>query len=139
MPCNSCSTIREEFWQREGYQSCNISLESEESEDETEDDILMSLDVEDDDERNTRNIQFVLGDVTHPKNTGDNDAIIVHCVGESANTLWCVDINHLYVKMMVGNGAAVVCSLPYLPDQCSLSHSTRWLLRCEVSKGGDCL
>ena len=62
-------------------------MESEESENETEDDFAISLDDDDDDDdENTRNIQFVVGDVTHPQSTRNNDAIIVHCVGEKSDT-----------------------------------------------------
>ncbi|XP_062519744.1 chromodomain-helicase-DNA-binding protein 1-like isoform X2 [Corticium candelabrum] len=68
------------FWQQEGYESCNVAVQSDDSEDES--DILINLENEDD-EKTAKNIQFVVGDVTHPAMTGNNDAIIVHCVDDS--------------------------------------------------------
>ena len=34
-------------------------------------------------------INYVMGDVTHPQNTGTSDVIIVHCVGE-----YCVKVEN---------------------------------------------
>ena len=33
-------------------------------------------------EEEEQQINYVVGDVTQPQNTGSNDAIIIHCVGE---------------------------------------------------------
>ena len=33
-------------------------------------------------EEEERQINYVVGDVTQPQNTGKNDVIIVHCVGK---------------------------------------------------------
>lgn len=63
------------MWTANSYVSANIALnsegesESEEEEDPTEEDVR-------------RDISYVVGDVTHPKHTKDNDAIVVHCVGK---------------------------------------------------------
>ena len=37
---------------------------------------------EDGQEAWSEEINYVMGDVTHPQNTGASDVIIVHCVGE---------------------------------------------------------
>lgn len=56
------------MWKANNYVSASIDLASDnESESETED--------EDSDMR------YIVGDVTHPQHAGDNDAIIIHCVG----------------------------------------------------------
>ena len=69
---------REEFWKKNDYTSTNISLdsegESEEEEDEEEE--------EEEDNAQKRDINYVVGDVTHPQHTDCSDAIIVHCVGK---------------------------------------------------------
>ena len=33
-----------------------------------------------------RDIHYVMGDVAQPQSTGSEDAIVVHCVGESVTT-----------------------------------------------------
>ena len=64
------------FWEHHGYTSLNASLESSsESDSEGSGDELSAGDPSD------REIQYVVGDVTRPQNTGDSDAIVVHCVG----------------------------------------------------------
>ena len=65
---------RQERWQRHGYSSLNVSLESS-SEEEEED--------EEGEEENSleREIHYVMGDVAQPQNTGNSDAVVVHCVG----------------------------------------------------------
>ena len=40
------------------------------------------MDEEEEEEENKLDIDYVVGDVTHPQKTGDTDALIVHCVGE---------------------------------------------------------
>ena len=67
---------REEYWKARGYKSANINLDSGgESEEEDEED-------HDEDEIRSRDINYVVGDVTHPKPFNDRDAIVVHCVGK---------------------------------------------------------
>ncbi len=68
---------REDIWKKNDYTSTNISLDSEgESEEEEEEE------EDEDDETRKRDINYVVGDVTHPQHTDCSDAIIVHCVGE---------------------------------------------------------
>ena len=62
---------RDEFWERHGYTSRNTPLDSDEEEGEGEED----------EEEGERQINYVVGDVTQPQNTGSYDVIIVHCVG----------------------------------------------------------
>ena len=74
---NFVCIIREKLWSDNRYLSLNINLEEESDEDEGE------LDIDDEeDERGSCEIDYVIGDVTHPLKAGDQDAIIVHCVGK---------------------------------------------------------
>lgn len=75
---------RQAYWDRHDYTSLNISLESEESSDEDEGaDECGSEGVEECGSEGVENdIQYLVGDVTRPQQTGSSDAIIVHCVGE---------------------------------------------------------
>uniref|UniRef100_A0A8C5RMH5 Chromodomain helicase DNA binding protein 1 like n=1 Tax=Laticauda laticaudata TaxID=8630 RepID=A0A8C5RMH5_LATLA len=67
------------LWEANHYQSC--CLESEESsEEEDEEEEKGQLDLEYKDPEETF-IKYIVGDVTHPI-VGDEDAIIVHCVGK---------------------------------------------------------
>ncbi|ETE57336.1 Chromodomain-helicase-DNA-binding protein 1-like protein, partial [Ophiophagus hannah] len=67
------------LWEANHYQSC--CLESEESsEEEDEEEEKSQLDLEYTDPEQT-SIKYIVGDVTHPI-VGDEDAIIVHCVGK---------------------------------------------------------
>ena len=68
----------DKLWEANDYESTNIAMETDEDEEEEE--------VEDDlsllgDGSEVRAIQYVSGDVTQPINTGNEDAIVVHCVG----------------------------------------------------------
>ena len=75
MVANLVCIIREKLWSDNHYLSLNINLEEESDEDE--------LDIDDEeDERGSCEIDYVIGDVTHPLKAGDQDAIIVHCVGK---------------------------------------------------------
>ena len=49
-------------------------MDSERESDEDEEDYEVE-------EHESRAINYVVGDVTHPKNTQDRDAFVVHCVG----------------------------------------------------------
>ena len=84
MRCTLCD-LREEFWRRNGYTSQNCPLEgsSEEEEEEGEE--------EEEEEEEERQINYVVGDVTKPQNTGSSDAIIIHCVGECSLVLFTHD------------------------------------------------
>ena len=46
---------------------------------------ISPLDIDDiaDDENDKDNVEYVIGDVTQPKNIGGKESIVVHCVGES--------------------------------------------------------
>ena len=69
---------RQEYWQRQGYVSLNMALESS-SEEEEEEEEEEELDQRD------REIHYVMGNVAQPQNTGTADAIVVHCVGKYCN------------------------------------------------------
>ena len=72
---------REEFWRRNGYTSQNCPLEGSSNEEEEKEE--EGKEVEDDEEEEEeRQMNYVVGDVTQPQNTGTSDAIIIHCVGE---------------------------------------------------------
>jgi hypothetical protein len=66
----------DKLWAENDYETSNLALESDEESDST--------DIEDDEDDGPRQINYVLGDVTHPreKHTKDKDAVIVHCVGK---------------------------------------------------------
>lgn len=66
------------MWEANHYQSC--CLESEESSEEDKEEEKSLLDLEYTDPEQT-SIKYIMGDVTHPI-VGDEDAIIVHCVGK---------------------------------------------------------
>lgn len=66
---------RMEWWQANGYRSrCLPPAHSEDEEEEDDDDSVSSTDSA------STDINYVLGDVTHP-HMAASDAIIVHCVG----------------------------------------------------------
>ncbi|XP_074636907.1 chromodomain-helicase-DNA-binding protein 1-like [Acropora palmata] len=68
----------EKLWKDYNYVSLNTALDDDE---EDVDEESGALDEDDDSER--KDIQYVRGDVTHPINTRSSDAIIVHCVDDS--------------------------------------------------------
>ena len=82
MRCTLCD-LREEFWRRNGYTSQNCPLEGSSEEEEEEG--------EEEEEEEERQINYVVGDVTQPQNTGSSDAIIIHCVGECSLVLFTHD------------------------------------------------
>lgn len=72
---------RDEIWQRNDYTSYNIPVDSSSDEDEIESEGERA---EEGGEGEVENqINYVVGDVTQPQNTGNADAIIVHCVDDS--------------------------------------------------------
>ncbi|XP_019639122.1 PREDICTED: chromodomain-helicase-DNA-binding protein 1-like [Branchiostoma belcheri] len=75
---------REAKWKSHGYTTCNIAMETDEE--ESDDEVTMITDDDDEEEDvDRRAINYVMGDVTHPQCTGDQDAIIVHCVDDSGS------------------------------------------------------
>lgn len=72
------------WWESNGYQSFCLPSEDSELEDledlEDGDETSAELDYEDLD---LTSINYVSGDVTHPQ-AGEEDAVIVHCVGTSS-------------------------------------------------------
>lgn len=70
---------RQEYWQRHGYTSLNMSLVESSSEEEEEEG--EGEGEEEGEEPLDREIHYVMGDVAQPQNTGTSDAIVVHCVG----------------------------------------------------------
>ncbi|KAL3857047.1 hypothetical protein ACJMK2_011746, partial [Sinanodonta woodiana] len=78
---------KEELWRANSYTSCNISIESDSDQEEEEE-------AKEEKERNEeegevpiqptkRDIHYVIGDVTHPQDTGSDINIIVHCADDS--------------------------------------------------------
>ncbi len=75
------------MWIANGYTSSNISLDSEgeEESDTDQSDEDLGQEADDEDSGNgggRRDIGYVVGDVTQPKKAKDENALIVHCVGE---------------------------------------------------------
>ncbi|KAK2190804.1 hypothetical protein NP493_68g04006 [Ridgeia piscesae] len=69
---------RAELWAKNGYVSCNITTAGSDAEEEEEDE------EEDEEERSVAcDIQYIVGDVTHPQHSDTGDAIAVHCVDDS--------------------------------------------------------
>ena len=64
------------MWRQNSYETANILI-NDESSDESENE----ENFESDDEDTRLQIQYVVGDVTQPINTGKQDAIVVHCLG----------------------------------------------------------
>lgn len=63
------------WWESCGYRSpCLPPVDSEEDEEEEDKSSVCSTDSD------TRDIRYVLGDVTHPQ-SAEGDAIVIHCVG----------------------------------------------------------
>lgn len=62
---------RLEQWQKHGYSTAAVEVESDDEE--------LEEGVESDE---SCDLGYISGDVTHPQSTGEGDAIIVHCVGE---------------------------------------------------------
>ena len=64
------------MWAKNGYVSCNITTAGSDAEEEEEEE-------EDEEDRSVAcDIQYIVGDVTHPQHSGTGDAIAVHCVGK---------------------------------------------------------
>ena len=63
-----------EYWKKHNYISLNLTLEEDEEEEEEEEEELDTSD---------RELHYLSGDVTRPQNTGDTDAIVIHCVDNS--------------------------------------------------------
>ena len=84
-----------EKWAANSYTSCNVEFSSDEESDEMEED--ESGDEDEEDGKTARIIHYVVGDVTHPQNTSTEDAIIVHCVGQSIARLGSQTIQSLFI------------------------------------------
>ena len=77
---------RFKLWSSHNYFSMKIEIPDESSDTEN---ISSSPDIDDIavDENEIDNIEYVVGDVTQPKNIGGKESIVVHCVGEN-HFLW---------------------------------------------------
>ncbi|KAK3608755.1 hypothetical protein CHS0354_005846 [Potamilus streckersoni] len=73
---------REELWRANSYKSCNISMESDEEVEEEEEKEERNEEEESVQPRK-RDIHYVIGDVTHPQDTGSDINIIIHCADDS--------------------------------------------------------
>ena len=67
------------MWAKNSYESANIAMDTDDEDEDEERDVLG---FSDDDGIKSCAIQYVRGDVTHPQAAGDEDAIVVHCVGK---------------------------------------------------------
>ncbi|XP_047141905.1 chromodomain-helicase-DNA-binding protein 1-like isoform X1 [Hydra vulgaris] len=65
------------LWETHKYNSCKLELPS------CLDNENPSFEVESDDEEQVSHINYVVGDVTNPRQVNQRDAIIVHCVDDS--------------------------------------------------------
>ena len=65
---------RLEYWNRSGYTSLNLIVDSDSEEAWSDND-------DEEEETWSGEINYIKGDVTHPQNAGTDDLIIVHCVG----------------------------------------------------------
>lgn len=76
---------RFKLWSTHNYFSMKIEIPDDSGDTEN----ISPLDIDDiaDDENDKTNVEYVIGDVTQPKNIGEKESIVVHCVGES-NFLW---------------------------------------------------
>lgn len=74
-----------DMWEAKGYESTNIAMETDDEEDEEEQSEDRDVDLSGDGEEVGMAIRYVKGDVTHPLNTGDKNAIVVHCVDDSGS------------------------------------------------------
>ena len=71
-------STRVELWTSNGYVTSNLTTAT--SDGETDSD-------SEDDSTTPCDIQYVVGDVTHPQHSGSGDTIAVHCVGKSASPI----------------------------------------------------
>ncbi|XP_033105288.1 chromodomain-helicase-DNA-binding protein 1-like [Anneissia japonica] len=69
----------EKMWADNDYESCSLPLHSD---DEDEEEERPQVDIDDED---NYSLGYISGDVTHPINTNDKDALIVHCVDDSGS------------------------------------------------------
>ena len=72
---------RFKLWSTQNYFSMKIEIPEDSGDTEN----ISPLDIDDiaDDENDKDNVEYVIGDVTQPKNIGGKESIVVHCVGES--------------------------------------------------------
>ena len=68
---------RVELWTRNGYVTNNLTAAGSDGETDSGE--------EEDDSTAACDIQYVVGDVTHPQHSGNGDTIAVHCVGMSSS------------------------------------------------------
>ena len=66
------------MWERNGYESSNVSMEMDDEDEESDEE---SVDLSGDGEGGKLPIKYVRGDVTHPINISQQNAIVVHCIG----------------------------------------------------------
>ena len=96
--------LRMEYWKKHNYISLNLTLEEDEEEEEEEEEELDTSD---------RELHYLSGDVTRPQNTGDTDAIVIHCVGMSRSSVCCCsacDLCAQHVRTITTH------TMPYVTD-----------------------
>lgn|SRR6218665_331940 len=64
------------MWKENGYQSCNFEISSEDDSDDSQSERAER------EEEEEATVDYVVGDVTHPQQTNDNNAIVVHVIGK---------------------------------------------------------
>lgn len=64
------------MWRKNNYKSCNIEIDSDDNSDDDDE-----LDDDDDGDVSRKDIHYVSGDVTVPRQTDCDTNIIIHCAG----------------------------------------------------------
>lgn len=111
---------RMEWWEENHYTTLNVDLTADSSEEEEEEEV----------EGEEKDIQYVVGDVTHPQYAGTRDALIVHCVGEEPHSYIVSPLLTSSLSQMTqGGGGEEDCFLLSLPVLRCQSNSTDWPAR----------
>ena len=76
------------MWTSNGYVSSNLAAAGSDGETDSE---------EEDDSTAACDIQYVVGDVTHPQHSGNGDTIAVHCVGKSSSPIVATKSPSIYI------------------------------------------
>ena len=85
---------RVELWTRNGYVTNNLTAAGSDGETDSG---------EEDDSTAACDIQYVVGDVTHPQHSGNGDTIAVHCVGMSSSPVVATKSLSIYCRFESGD------------------------------------
>ena len=78
----SITFFRDDFWKANKYESCNIEMETDSEGSEEEEGWGDAEGEEDEGQTTSRDIKYVIGDVTHPQVTARKNNIVIHCAGK---------------------------------------------------------